>query len=132
MIKLSFYHSVNNYNDDCYYDDFNFHPPDIELEISCNTGSTTIFFTQTNIYIDDWYNILNACKSNTRYKIFINDPKYKISIYTENGYTYFELFTGSINNTMIKIKNNKTIGIFEKIYQKTIIHNKKKIEFIKD
>ncbi|AGC02216.1 hypothetical protein H012_gp236 [Acanthamoeba polyphaga moumouvirus] len=123
MIRLSFYHSINNYDDKIYYDNNNFYPPDIELEIFSNSNSIVIYFTQKNISVEDWYNIWIACKQNISYKILINDPDNKLSIYTKNGYTYFELFGGNINNTIIKLNNNKTTKIFERIYQRTIFHN---------
>ncbi|AVL95077.1 hypothetical protein ma690 [Moumouvirus australiensis] len=126
MIRLSFYHSINNYDDETYYNESNLYPPDIELEIFFDSNSIIIYFTQSGITANDWHNIWMACKQNTFYKISTNNSNNKIFIYTENGFTYFESFSSSINNTRIKLSNNKTKKIFEKIYQRTIYHQNAK------
>ncbi|QGR54213.1 hypothetical protein [Moumouvirus maliensis] len=122
MIRLSFYHSIDNYGDETYYDDNNPNPPDIELEIFFDSNSIIIYFTQSGISTNDWYNIWMACKQNTFYKISTNNSDSKISIYIENGFTYFESFSNNINHTRIKLNNNKSKKIFERIYQRTIFH----------
>uniref|UniRef100_A0A6G6ADD8 Uncharacterized protein n=1 Tax=Borely moumouvirus TaxID=2712067 RepID=A0A6G6ADD8_9VIRU len=122
MIRLSFYYSINNYSDEVYYDDNNPYPPDIELEIFFDSSSIIIYFTQSGISANDWYNIWMACKQNTFYKISTNNLGNKISIYTENGFTYFESFSNNINHTRIKLNNNKSKKIFQRIYQRTIFH----------
>ncbi|AFX92880.1 hypothetical protein CE11_00854 [Megavirus courdo11] len=130
MIKLTFYHSLDNYGDDYYYDNNGFvnesldYPPDIEIEIKNKNNTLILYFNQTNTSSITWYHLLLAITENKNYSLQITNNNNHIVIKVTNGSTEFGLISGT-NLIITSIENYSAYGIIEKIYQKSICYEKK-------
>ncbi|AZL89883.1 hypothetical protein QKC54_gp0764 [Megavirus baoshan] len=131
MIKLAFYHSLDNYDDDDYYDNDGFvnelpnYPPDIEIEIKNKNNSLILYFNQGNVRSNTWYHLLLAITENKNYNLQITDDNNNhIIIKVTNGLTEFGLTSGT-NLIVTSVENYFTYGIIEKIYQKSICYENK-------
>ncbi|ANB50873.1 hypothetical protein [Powai lake megavirus] len=139
MIRLTFYHSLDNYDDD-YYDHNNrfinessIYPPDIEIVIKNKNNMLVLYFNQTNTNSNIWYRLLSAITENKSYSLQLtNDNNNHIIFKVTNGFTEFGLISGT-NLMIISIENYLAHGIIEKIYQKSICYEKnvKKFEISK-
>nr|WBF70496.1 hypothetical protein [Megavirus caiporensis] len=131
MIKLTFYHSLDNYDDD-YYDHNNRfinepskYPPDIEIEVKNRNNKLILYFSQTNINSNIWYRLLSAITENKSYSLQLtNDNNNHIVFKVINGSTQFGLTSGT-NLMIISIENYLAYDIIEKIYQKSICYENK-------